>query len=49
MVLNPPKTQEKNSKKIFFTVYPGTKSPFLGSEIFLAVFRANYEKRVKKR
>ena len=32
MVLNPLKIQEKNSKKIFLPVYPGTKSPLLRGE-----------------
>jgi hypothetical protein len=38
MILNPLKTQEKNSKKIFLTVYPGTKSHNTGS----SGIRGNY-------
>jgi hypothetical protein len=37
-VQNPLKIQEKNQKKIFLTIYPGTKSPFLGAEKIFKFF-----------
>ena len=49
MVLYPLKIQEKNSKKVFFPVYPGTKSPFLEGENFSKTFLAAVTTFEKKR